>query len=533
MGYQYNYDKIKRIIEIPLPETEVTIQDLINDIRDFEDEVIGIDIYKIADASGKEALGGGVEVGITLKLIDWKLKFADRPGPNWVNCNVRGGNLVAVEIDSTTGAETYVIPIEPSSFVTVSLTASSSATLQDLALTELKYRVESLKTSHRGTGNTYYWDPVNGDDSNNGIDPSMPVKTFSQAHSLATDGNHDVIICFPGDPKITITNEIINITKKDLFVRGPGRDFKIQPVITSRKPSVLINAEGVELSGLIVGTGTDSTVNAISIRADFPLLKDLWIENATENGVDLRSSDYGKIKNVIISGCRKQGINIGNNTKDLTIEDLKSYNNNGSGILLDGTNIQSVNIGGVSTSIFNNKECGIKIEKGSSDTVICEDITVMNNLVDDILDNGFQTVYSGKILRQMVSDQVWDEPQSNHNLSNTMGKAVLDNLEKISRAVGLMQENQYIDQNVYTTDANGNALLSSGRIRIYRDSTSVGTDKHILSTYYITATWGGANGNELQTYKVKKQWGEWKWYKEIWFINVEIVKRYINIFILI
>lgn len=116
------------IIEVDLPYTEVTIQELVTTIRDWEDNLANMEWPKIIDAAGKEELGGGVLVGITTTLRDTKLKFADRPGPDWVVCNIGGGNLVA-----TSGTvDNYVNPIEPSSYVTVTKTSSSSATLQEL-----------------------------------------------------------------------------------------------------------------------------------------------------------------------------------------------------------------------------------------------------------------------------------------------------------------------------------------------------------------------------------------------------------------
>lgn len=120
----FTFDKTANVITVAAPDLIVTIPELITAIRDFEDNQFGMDISKIADASGKEDLGGGVSVGLTLKLLDWKLKFADRAGPTTVLADVVGGNLIAVDENGD-----FVNPIEPSTFVTVTKTASSSATL--------------------------------------------------------------------------------------------------------------------------------------------------------------------------------------------------------------------------------------------------------------------------------------------------------------------------------------------------------------------------------------------------------------------
>jgi len=64
------YNKDDRLIEVDIADTEITIQELINSIRDYEDSQFAMDIPKIATATGKQSLGGGILVGITLELLD-------------------------------------------------------------------------------------------------------------------------------------------------------------------------------------------------------------------------------------------------------------------------------------------------------------------------------------------------------------------------------------------------------------------------------------------------------------------------------
>lgn len=124
----FKFVKETKIIEVGIADIEITVQQLYDACRDFEDENYNMEMFKVVDGSGKEELGPGVRVGITIKLIDWKLKFADRPPPTWVVCDVSGGNLVCYD----TAQQKYVNPIEPAAYVTVTKTSSSSATLQDL-----------------------------------------------------------------------------------------------------------------------------------------------------------------------------------------------------------------------------------------------------------------------------------------------------------------------------------------------------------------------------------------------------------------
>jgi hypothetical protein len=67
----------------------------------------------------------------------------------------------------------------------------------------------------------------------------------------------------------------------------------------------------------------------------------------------------------------------------------------------------------------------------------------------------------------------------------------------LTRVLGLTQENFYIDNTVYDE----NQSLTSGRIRIYSDATSVGSNNNITATYNITTTY---TDNKMDTYKVEK-----------------------------
>lgn len=136
----FSFDKVNRIIEVAAPTTEITVQELINAIRDWEDELLNFDTPKIADASGKEDLGGGLQVGITLKLFNWKLKFEARSGPVWVDCSVSGGNLVAVD-----GSGDPMNPMAPAPYVMIDREkAVSAALLQELEILAIKAKTDNL-----------------------------------------------------------------------------------------------------------------------------------------------------------------------------------------------------------------------------------------------------------------------------------------------------------------------------------------------------------------------------------------------------
>ena len=131
------FDKVNRIIEVT-SDASITIQQLINAIRDWEDELTNFETSKIADASGKDDLGSGILVGITLKLLNWKLKFEAKVSPT--TCYVGGGNLVAVDGDGVS-----MFAIAPSTNVTVQLTQSTSAVIaQNAEISLIKAKTDSL-----------------------------------------------------------------------------------------------------------------------------------------------------------------------------------------------------------------------------------------------------------------------------------------------------------------------------------------------------------------------------------------------------
>lgn len=121
MAIVFNTDA--KTITIESPATSETIQNLLNEIRTFESGELGVSYDKIANATGKEDIGSGDLVGITMILVnDWRIVFEDRAGPSTESVVVSGGNLVAVNSFSNN-------PVKPSTFTQVQIRQSASPTL--------------------------------------------------------------------------------------------------------------------------------------------------------------------------------------------------------------------------------------------------------------------------------------------------------------------------------------------------------------------------------------------------------------------
>ena len=115
-----------RLLTIAAPSTEVTVQDIVDTCREFEDTFPNMNRPKLIDAAGKEFLGGVTYVGITATFQNAVIAFEARGGPDWILCSIAGGNIVAIDV-----AGANIDPRYPTAFVTVDRTASASATLQE------------------------------------------------------------------------------------------------------------------------------------------------------------------------------------------------------------------------------------------------------------------------------------------------------------------------------------------------------------------------------------------------------------------
>jgi len=141
----FHFDPINRIITVLAPDTEITVQELINAIREWEANHLEWD--KVADASGKDIIAPGLSTAITVRLLNWRLKFQDRDQPT--ACLVRGGNLLAVDEYGN-----YMYPIAPATNVTVALAQSVAASLlvewtqteKDTVITSVKRTEELVET---------------------------------------------------------------------------------------------------------------------------------------------------------------------------------------------------------------------------------------------------------------------------------------------------------------------------------------------------------------------------------------------------
>lgn len=150
LTFEYNDDP--RVAEIAAPSTEITMQDLVDTFRDAEYSWQGNTFKKLLNASGKEDLGGGVQVGITAALQNILLSFEGRTTPaetGTVTSNP--GSLVAGRDQFVDTSADFVTAEVARGSLVINFTDRSIAeviTVDDL-------NTLTTKTLVNGIGNTY------------------------------------------------------------------------------------------------------------------------------------------------------------------------------------------------------------------------------------------------------------------------------------------------------------------------------------------------------------------------------------------
>lgn len=134
MALSFNH-ATKRIGVPQADAAPLLMQTLINAIREEEASARGIAYDKIAEATGKDDLGGGISTGITVALLGaWKLDFE----AGAYQASISGGNLADAlsRINNTGNPQVLVLASAAATLVETGvsgLTPAESALLNGIA----------------------------------------------------------------------------------------------------------------------------------------------------------------------------------------------------------------------------------------------------------------------------------------------------------------------------------------------------------------------------------------------------------------
>lgn len=281
----------------------------------------------------------------------------------------------------------------------VQVIPANSAGLQSFPQQELnniKYLIETLRPHHTGLGSVWYWNPDTGNDSQSGESAEKAFKTFAAAHAAAGDGTHDVIVALSGVSGQTNTTETIEITKNYLFLRGPGRDFRFKPTATTA-PTISINAVGVEISGCVVDTAATGGQSAIEVQdgADFFFLDSVWSRDAQHAALKVQGSVvYGRVDGCFFAHAADDGIHIDGDVRHTRITNTEIDAATANGILIEGTTARN-NLIGNGVKIYDSGAYGIRINAPALRNFVDSDVSLYDNGLGNILDNGTDTYIEG------------------------------------------------------------------------------------------------------------------------------------------
>jgi hypothetical protein len=394
-----------RVISVPDPSTDISVQDLYDTLSLLEAEQENLQWDKIVSAGGKESLGGGQLVGLTLTLLNAQIVWGDRASP--VVTRITGGNIVAVD---DLGADIDVLLF--SANVNCFIAQSSSATVSDQALQkETRYLIESLRETHYGWGSSFYWDPVLGSNANNGLLPEDAVATFAYAKTLTTAGHSDIIYCISRSGP-TVVTEHLDLDVENLILRGaPG---VVTIATDDSSDAVTISAPGVELSGFYIIVIGPTPRSAIKVTAARSKIKSMALLGGQGAGVTYDNGQgHHFLRNLVRNFPNGNGVTLENS--EYCIFSESRIGNCACGLELINTGAAGTNNDNTFEAIvFDNNTNSIKIGVGVEHAIFASSciMTVSNGA---IIDNGTDSYFQS----DDHNEKVWS-----HSKALTVGKFI-------------------------------------------------------------------------------------------------------------
>jgi len=417
--------------------------------------------------------------------------------------------------------------------------------------------IESQRGEHTAQGDTWYVSPNDGNDSNGG-GRFAPFATIQAAHDAAGDGTHDVIILLAdlgSGVTVASTAAAITISKRYLFIRGPGGDFSVK---RSNSGNVFdVTGDGVELSGFRVETAATGSGRCVDVSgADFVRVRKLQLDLSRGDGIRVINGSYCQVHDNILrdigSGGAANGIHItstGSGGLHNHVEDNRIYDTVGDGIQISNANSDHTIVRG--NLVCDSSGWGIIIADGVTDAHVIDNFPA-NNTSGAISDSGTDTelhnnghyatdtalalvqtdtddiqsrlpgaLVSGRMDSDVgamqanvitasalaadavaeIVDAVWRELLADHQaVSGSFAEAQM-------LIAGLVQNNYVLDS---TTFHPISKVMTAGRMRIFSNGAQVtaatdgGSSEGELATFEVTSTLDVEDATKVDLYKVKK-----------------------------
>ena len=452
-----------RIIEIVAPTTNVSVQELVDLVRAWEDTVLGMDFPYLIDAAGKEDLGRGVRVGITATLQNAVIAFEIEGGVDSSGTVTTPDTTGKVLIDS---AGTFISDGIVAGDTVVNVTDSSITSI-------LRVDSETQVTTFglmSGTDNKFdssdsykIWNKVQCeiaggnlvavDESGTTLSPFLPTAqthVLRSSSSSATLTESDAIQYSSFNGGITI--DPVNGTDATAFPAGTP----MAPVKTCEYAMVLAESRGLKkifflddlsiddhtMSGYDM-TGLDSRRTVLTIGSGLfwsgGMIKNCKVQGtfANDSFINIEDAEIGTLGNISLNAkdCVLTG------TIELNDASTTNFFNCTDGVPGLGTPILQVNdcvnlgiwgyIGGIKLTNIITPGANISFNAPSGRLVVDASDTVGSIVARGVGSitgtTGGTTITQTDLLnRDVISDAVWDESTAGHTTAGTTGKALSD-----------------------------------------------------------------------------------------------------------
>lgn len=466
-----------RIVEVLAPTTTISVQDLTDEIKEWEQEPANLVYPKIVSTSGKEDLGGGVLVGITAELQNAVLAFQQRTQSDSVgtitSANSTGTTLIdntATFISDGIQAGDSVVNLTDESFTTVlrvdSETQLTTFPLEDGTDNDYdvldKYKVFNKIQCEVNGGNL-----VAVDENGNTTSAFLPtsythvVRTSSSSATLQEQADiqygsyqNGVWIdvtslttgtAFPtGTPRLPVNNVA------DAIAIANERGFKRLYILGNITFGATDNINGFEVIGEDVNkTHVTLTTGVSTERTEF---EDCEIAGDISGAISVRRCHLESIDNIgsdlyetVFNECF---IEAGTYTFNASTTEDVVFTRCVSGVAGASTPVLDINgaacnlqirdyNGGIKIDNFNQGMAAsidmasgqIKFGTGvTSGTIICRGV----GAITEDLSAG------ATITNQLLNPYtIWEEPISNHTSSGTFGYHVGNKLLTLAKWLGL------------------------------------------------------------------------------------------------
>ena len=312
--------------------------------------------------------------------------------------------------------------------------------------------------SHQPIGVIVFVDPVNGATHASGARGGItdPYLTIQDCHDNAvTDSNHDVILLLAGAAAGVTTHTVAattTISKRYCLIRGPGRDFVVTR--TGNGDTFAITGDGVEISGVQIGTAATGSGNGITITdVDFHRIHHCWFLDTQGDGISILRGENTRIHDNHFLGTgvagSGQGVHISGTSgaaSNNAIFDNEFADTAGTAILIDNGTILNTQIYG--NTIHGATGWGIDIQAASTDAMVYQNV-LGGNSSGNINDSGTTSVVKNN------TDWLYSTTEGRALDVTATGAAGIDwaNVENPTTVLNLSQTDiQLVDTATVNTD---------------------------------------------------------------------------------